>query len=68
VGGCLRLRPQVGDGHADDQLGLAAAGIGRALLAGDVRDGAVIRVDLAGGELAVTYQNPPEDAAGPAAA
>jgi ATP-dependent Clp protease ATP-binding subunit ClpB len=31
--------------------------IGRALLAGDVRDGAVIRVFLAEGELAVTYQN-----------
>jgi ATP-dependent Clp protease ATP-binding subunit ClpB len=32
--------------------------IGRALLAGDVRDGAVIRVDYEGGELTVTYQNP----------
>ncbi|HTA00383.1 MAG TPA: ATP-dependent chaperone ClpB [Streptosporangiaceae bacterium] len=32
--------------------------IGRALLAGDVRDGAVIRVDLADFELTVTYQNP----------
>jgi ATP-dependent Clp protease ATP-binding subunit ClpB len=32
--------------------------IGRALLAGDVRDGAVIRVGLADGELAVTYENP----------
>ena len=32
--------------------------IGRALLAGDVRDGAVIRVGLAGGELTVTYENP----------
>jgi ATP-dependent Clp protease ATP-binding subunit ClpB len=32
--------------------------IGRALLAGDVRDGAVIRVGFAEGELAVTYQNP----------
>jgi ATP-dependent Clp protease ATP-binding subunit ClpB len=31
--------------------------IGRALLAGDVRDGAVIRVGLAGGELSVTYEN-----------
>jgi ATP-dependent Clp protease ATP-binding subunit ClpB len=31
--------------------------IGRALLAGDIHDGAVIRVDLAGGELAVTYDN-----------
>jgi len=29
--------------------------IGRALLAGDVGDGAVIRVGLAGGELSVTY-------------
>ncbi len=31
--------------------------IGRALLAGDVRDGAVIRVGLADGELSVTYEN-----------
>ena len=32
--------------------------IGRALLAGDARDGAVIRVDYSGGELTVTYENP----------
>ena len=32
--------------------------IGRALLAGDVRDGAVIRVDYIDGELAVSYENP----------
>jgi ATP-dependent Clp protease ATP-binding subunit ClpB len=32
--------------------------IGRALLAGDVRDGAVIRVDAAGGDLTVSYTNP----------
>jgi len=32
--------------------------IGRALVAGDVRDGAVIRVGLADGEIAVTYDNP----------
>ena len=32
--------------------------IGRALLAGDVLDGAVIRVDLVDGELAVNYENP----------
>ena len=32
--------------------------IGRALLAGDVRDGAVIRVDYTDGELAVSYENP----------
>ena len=32
--------------------------IGRALLAGDVRDGAVIRVGYTGGELAVSYENP----------
>ena len=32
--------------------------IGRALLAGDVRDGAVIAVDLEDSELRVTYQNP----------
>jgi ATP-dependent Clp protease ATP-binding subunit ClpB len=31
--------------------------IGRALLVGDVRDGAVIRVGLTNGELAVTYEN-----------
>jgi ATP-dependent Clp protease ATP-binding subunit ClpB len=34
--------------------------IGRALLAGDVRDGAVVRVDMMDGELTVTYTNPPE--------
>ena len=32
--------------------------IGRALVAGEVRDGAVIRVGLADGEIAVTYENP----------
>jgi ATP-dependent Clp protease ATP-binding subunit ClpB len=32
--------------------------IGRALIAGDVRDGAVIRVGEAGGELVVSYENP----------
>jgi ATP-dependent Clp protease ATP-binding subunit ClpB len=32
--------------------------MGRALVAGDVRDGAVIRVGLADGELTVTYENP----------
>jgi ATP-dependent Clp protease ATP-binding subunit ClpB len=32
--------------------------IGRALVAGDVRDGAVTRVGLADGALAVTYDNP----------
>jgi ATP-dependent Clp protease ATP-binding subunit ClpB len=32
--------------------------IGRALIAGDVLDGAVIRVDLAEGELTVGYENP----------
>jgi ATP-dependent Clp protease ATP-binding subunit ClpB len=31
--------------------------IGRALLAGDVGDGGVIRVDYAGGDLVVSYQN-----------
>jgi ATP-dependent Clp protease ATP-binding subunit ClpB len=31
--------------------------IGRALLVGDVRDGAVVRVGLTNGELAVTYEN-----------
>jgi ATP-dependent Clp protease ATP-binding subunit ClpB len=36
--------------------------IGRALLAGDARDGAVIRVGVSGGELAVSYENqePPD--------
>jgi len=33
--------------------------IGRALLSGDVRDGATIGVDWRGGELTVTYDNPP---------
>jgi ATP-dependent Clp protease ATP-binding subunit ClpB len=34
--------------------------IGRALLGGDVRDGATVRVDAKGDELVVTYENPPE--------
>jgi ATP-dependent Clp protease ATP-binding subunit ClpB len=34
--------------------------IGRALLGGDVRDGATVRVDAKGEELVVTYDNPPE--------
>jgi ATP-dependent Clp protease ATP-binding subunit ClpB len=34
--------------------------IGRALLGGDVRDGASVRVDAKGEELHVTYENPPE--------
>jgi ATP-dependent Clp protease ATP-binding subunit ClpB len=34
--------------------------IGRALLGGDVRDGATVRVDARGGELVVTWENPPE--------
>jgi ATP-dependent Clp protease ATP-binding subunit ClpB len=34
--------------------------IGRALLGGDVRDGATVRVDARGEELVVTYENPPE--------
>jgi ATP-dependent Clp protease ATP-binding subunit ClpB len=34
--------------------------IGRALLGGDIRDGAVIRVDVVGGEMVVTYTNPEE--------
>jgi len=36
--------------------------IGRALLAGDVPDGSVIRVDLVEGELTVTFEPPPEAA------
>jgi ATP-dependent Clp protease ATP-binding subunit ClpB len=39
--------------------------IGRALLAGNVRDGATIRIGLTEGDLVVTYENPP---AGQAAA
>lgn len=34
--------------------------IGRALLAGDVRDGVTVRVDAKGDELHVTYENPPK--------
>ena len=37
--------------------------IGRALLGGDVHDGATIRVDLVEGELVVTYENPPAEEA-----
>jgi ATP-dependent Clp protease ATP-binding subunit ClpB len=33
--------------------------IGRALLSGDIHDGAVIHVDLREGDLVVTYNNPP---------
>src|SRR5690606_25093749 len=36
--------------------------VGRALLSGDVHDGAVIRVEVKGDELAVGYQNPPPGA------
>jgi ATP-dependent Clp protease ATP-binding subunit ClpB len=32
--------------------------VGRALLAGDVRDGALIRVGLVDGQIDVTYENP----------
>ncbi|GLW35400.1 ATP-dependent chaperone ClpB [Actinoplanes regularis] len=35
--------------------------IGRALLAGDARDGAVIRVNVIDGELTVIYENSPEE-------
>jgi ATP-dependent Clp protease ATP-binding subunit ClpB len=38
--------------------------IGRALLGGDVHDGAVIEVDVVGGELVVTYSNPEPAPAG----
>ena len=34
--------------------------IGRALLTGDVRDGAAVRVELSNGELVVAYENPPQ--------
>jgi len=39
--------------------------IGRALLAGEVQDGAVIRVDAAGDEITVSYENPGEHVSGP---
>ena len=35
--------------------------IGRALLSGEVQDGAVIRVDLVDGALTVTWENPAAD-------
>jgi ATP-dependent Clp protease ATP-binding subunit ClpB len=35
--------------------------IGRALLAGDILDGAVIRVGYADGELTVGYENPADE-------
>jgi ATP-dependent Clp protease ATP-binding subunit ClpB len=38
--------------------------IGRALLSGDIRDGATIHVEARDGELVVTYDNPPEAEAG----
>jgi ATP-dependent Clp protease ATP-binding subunit ClpB len=34
--------------------------IGRALLRGEARDGALIRIDVAGDELTVDYENSPE--------
>jgi ATP-dependent Clp protease ATP-binding subunit ClpB len=37
--------------------------IGRALLGGEIQDGAVITVGVQQGELAVTYENPPEGGA-----
>jgi ATP-dependent Clp protease ATP-binding subunit ClpB len=37
--------------------------IGRALLGGDIQDGAVIRIDTRDGDLAVNYQNPDLQAA-----
>jgi ATP-dependent Clp protease ATP-binding subunit ClpB len=37
--------------------------IGRALLAGDIPDGATIQVDVSDGALVVTHRNPPADAA-----
>jgi ATP-dependent Clp protease ATP-binding subunit ClpB len=35
--------------------------IGRALLGGEIRDGAVIRIVVAQGDLAVSFENPPEE-------
>ena len=37
--------------------------IGRALIAGDIRDGATIIVDAEGDELVVRWRNPDEEAA-----
>ncbi|MCU1354200.1 MAG: hypothetical protein JWM05_3409, partial [Acidimicrobiales bacterium] len=37
--------------------------IGRALLGGDVLDGATIRVELVGLEIVVTFQSPPDQGA-----
>src|SRR4051812_35666792 len=34
--------------------------IGRALLTGDVRDGAAVRVELSNGQMVVAYENPPQ--------
>jgi ATP-dependent Clp protease ATP-binding subunit ClpB len=41
--------------------------IGRALLAGDARDGATVRVGAAGDELVVDFENAPEPEAVPVA-
>jgi ATP-dependent Clp protease ATP-binding subunit ClpB len=41
--------------------------IGRALLTGDVRDGAVIKIQAEDGEIVVTYENKPAGASQPAA-
>ncbi|GAB4254215.1 MULTISPECIES: ATP-dependent Clp protease ATP-binding subunit [Deferrisoma] len=39
--------------------------IARALIAGDVRDGATITVDVEGDDLVVRWENPPEEGRGP---
>ena len=41
--------------------------IGRALVAGEIRDGATVIVDAEGGELVVRWRNPEETAAAPEA-
>ena len=43
-----------------ENAGHNLAVLARALLGGDVRDGATVRVDAQGGELVVTYENPAE--------
>jgi WhiB family transcriptional regulator, redox-sensing transcriptional regulator len=52
------VRSGVWGGATEDERRAVETRIGRALVAGDVGDGAAIRVDLADGELAVTYENP----------
>ena len=57
VGLGQRLRDSIA-GLVGSHLGEAIRDAVRALLAGDILDGAVIRVGYADGELTVGYQNP----------